>query len=230
MKIQEILDHYSELLTQLDTWYDRCQSVFPDQIQCQRGCCECCRSLFDITLVDAMLLKSGFDRLPDAVRDIIAARAQERLYGLRLVWPELEAPYFLNHRPEADWQQLMPEDDETPCVLLGDDGCCLLYHYRPMTCRLHGLPLVDPDGEIMHDEWCTLNFVEYDPLELTELREDFTRIFREEVALFRELEHAIFNKGFKELDTFIPLAVLVDYRGFDWQGWFDSVGGTILKK
>jgi hypothetical protein len=56
-----------------------------------------------------------------------------------------------------------------------------------------------------------MNFPDSDPMLIKELRGDFTRIFRKEVAIFRELEKVFINKGFKELDTFIPLALLVDY-------------------
>jgi Fe-S-cluster containining protein len=157
----------------------------------------------------------------------VAIKAKGRLKELRDIWPELSAPYLLNHRPEEEWEALMPDDDETPCVLLGDDGRCLVYAHRPMTCRLHGLPLVDPDGEVLHDEWCTMNFPEADPLQHEKLRADFTGMFKEEVALFRRLEAVLLNKGFRELDTFIPLALLVDYGKTDWNGWGERADANI---
>lgn len=225
MKFNVILQEYSNLLSQIDKWFGRCMASFPNDISCTKGCCECCRSLFDITLLDAVFLKSGFDKLPEEIRNRVTERSKGRLQELRLKWPELSLPFLLNHRPEEEWQQLMPDDDETPCVLLGEDGFCLVYDNRPMTCRLHGLPLIDPDGDILHDEWCTLNFPDSDPTLLKELRDDFTLFFKREVSLFRELESQLLNKKIKELDTFIPLALLVDYSGFDWEGWFDSEAG-----
>lgn len=223
MNFNDILERYRILLLEVDAWFNRCIAAFPGEIQCVQGCSDCCHSLFDITLVDAIVLKNGFDTLTKDVRRLVTVKAESRLEGLQRLWPELATPYLLNHRPEDEWKQLMPDDDEEPCVLLGDDGRCLVYNHRPMTCRLHGLPLIDPDGEIMHDEWCTMNFPDVDPLQIEELREDFTRIFREEVKIFRELERLLLHKGFKELDTFIPLALLVDYLKFDWEGWVKSV-------
>lgn len=217
--IETILSDYSLLLAQVDSWYSTCQAAFPEDIRCGQGCSDCCRGLFDITLLDAVFIKTGFDRLPEDARRRAALKAERRLAGLKGIWPELSPPYLLNHRPEEEWEELMPDDDETPCVLLGDDGRCLVYAHRPMTCRLHGLPLVDPDGEILHDEWCTMNFTDRSPMELDRLRADFTGIFRREVSLFREFEGVLLNKGIKELDTFIPLALLVDYGSFDWSGF-----------
>jgi Fe-S-cluster containining protein len=219
MNLDDILKRYSELLAGVDSWFARCQTAFPGEVRCGKGCSGCCRGLFDITLLDAWYLKVGFSRLPDEVRRVVRERAGHRLEGLKSIWPELSPPFMLNCRPEEDWELLMPDDDESPCVLLGDDGRCLVYEYRPMTCRLHGLPLIDLDGTVMHDEWCTENFTDRSPLEVTELRAGFTAMFREEVSLFRMLESLLLKQGIRELDTFIPLAVLMDFERFDWKEW-----------
>lgn len=219
MNLDDILKRYAELLAGVDRWYSRCKAAFPGEVRCGKGCCGCCRGLFDITLLDAWYLKIGFDRLPNEVRHTIRELAEHRLEGLKSIWPELSPPYMLNSRTEEDWDLLMPDDDESPCVLLGGDGRCLVYEHRPMTCRLHGLPLIDLDGTVMHDEWCTENFADRSPLEEVELRDGFTAMFRDEVYLFRALESLLLKQGIRELDTFIPLALLVDFEAIDWEEW-----------
>lgn len=214
-----IFEEYGRLLKSVDTWFSGCLDRFVSRMACRGGCSECCRGLFDITLLDAWYLRAGFDRLPDQVRRQVMEKAQERVSSLQVIWPEFAPPYLLNHRPESEWEELMPDEDETPCVLLDEAGRCLVYEYRPMTCRLHGLPLVDISGEVMHDEWCTKNFVAEDPLALPELRADFTAIFRDEVLQFRRFTWKILKKEFNELDTFIPAALLIDFSGFDWIRW-----------
>lgn len=209
--MNEILSAYKNLLSEVDVWFSRCIALFPDKIACSIGCSECCRSLFDITILDAALLQSAFDRLPEAVRKSVRSRAEERLQQIQAIWPEFDQPFTLNHRPESDWQELMPEDDETPCVLLDNSGNCLLYDCRPMTCRLHGLPLIDVSGEIMHDEWCSKNFPGSDPLLLEGLRSDFDRILRAEVALDRLFTKELLGRVVYECDTFIPTAILIDF-------------------
>jgi len=211
-----ILGEYRGLLSDVDQWFGRCSAQSGERIRCAAGCAECCRGLFDITLLDAALLKQGFDRLDGETRERVLVRCRERLAGLRRLWPQFDNPYILNDHPEEEWELLMPDDDETPCPLLGPDGRCLVYDYRPMTCRLHGLPLVDLTGEVHHDEWCTLNYVGSDPLADAGIREDFTRIFREEVRLFRHFSRKLLGREFRELDTFIPTAILIDFTRFDW--------------
>jgi Fe-S-cluster containining protein len=216
--MNDILNKYRDLLAEVDAWFVRCLEACPQEIACRPGCAECCRGLFDITLLDACLLKQGFDRLPPETQAAVRERALLRLRGMQHHWPEFAAPYVLNYRPEGEWEALMPEEDETPCVLL-EDGRCLLYAYRPMTCRLNGIPHIDASGEVLFDEWCTLNFPATDPLRQEALRGEFRRIFRDELRLFRLLTTTLFDHEINELDTFIPAALLVDFAAFDWRRW-----------
>lgn len=48
------------------------------------------------------------------------------------------------------------------------------------------------------------------------LRGEFTKIFREEVRLFRHFSERLLGQEFRELDTFIPTALLIDFTRFDW--------------
>lgn len=218
--LDTILDGYGRLLATVDDWFARSIALDGKNIACTRGCSQCCRGLFDVTLLDALYLRRGFELLEPRLRQSAMARAGERLDRLREIWPDLEPPYMLNIRPEEDWDALMPDDDDTPCPLLGDDGLCLVYRYRPMTCRLHGIPLIDETGEIMHDEWCTMNYTAEDPLSSTDLRWEFRKCFREELTIFRVLTDLLMGKTLNELDTLIPLALLVDLKSFDWKAWW----------
>jgi Fe-S-cluster containining protein len=214
-----VLKQYRELLARVDAWFSGCMEQYPDQISCKTGCSGCCRGTFDITLLDAYHLKLGFDRLADPVKAEVLRKCGERLNEMREQWPELDHPYILNYRSEEDWEQLMPEEDETPCVLLGTDGRCLVYDHRPMTCRLHGIPLIDTTGEVMYDDWCTMNFADEDPMQLPGLRGEFDEMLHREVALFRDFTSEMFQKRMSELDTFIPTALLTDFENFDWKQW-----------
>lgn len=217
--MNEILVSYGRLLQEVDEWFARTADQAGPAVSCRSGCSECCRGLFDITLLDAFYLKHGFDRLDTTCKKAALSRARGRLVSLRSLWPDFGEPYILNYRPEEEWEKLMPDDDETPCPLVGPDGRCLVYAYRPMTCRLHGMPLVDVSGEVMHDEWCTLNFPGEDPIERAGLRWEFTRVFRDELIIFRLFTERLLGSPINELDTFIPMALLIDFEGFDWQRW-----------
>ena len=215
--IAALLDDYRLLLTEIDRWFAGCLAAAPTgAIACRAGCSSCCRGLFDITLLDAFLLKSAFDRLPQARRAPILARAEARLAELQGRWPGFAAPFLLNGMPDDEWTE-MPEEDETPCPLLGADGRCLVYAARPMTCRLHGLPNIDLSGESFSDACCTLNYRGADPLADPVLRWPFRAAFEREIALFRAFARQLTGRDFVELDTFIPTALLIDFTAVDWK-------------
>jgi len=223
--MDDILTGYGLLLQEVDEWFGRVADLAGTAVSCRSGCSECCRGLFDITLLDAFYLKRGFEKLDTVCKKAVLSRAEGRLVSLRSLWPDFAEPYILNYRPDEEWEELMPDDDETPCPLVGPNGRCLVYAYRPMTCRLHGVPLVDVSGEIMHDEWCTLNFPGEDPRERVGLRWEFNRLFRDELILFRQFTERLHGYPVNELDTFIPTALLIDYISFDWRSW-----GAHMKK
>jgi Fe-S-cluster containining protein len=206
-----ILDTYRELLDGIDAWFGNCLAVAPPgSLACRQGCSACCRGLFDITLLDACLLQEGFAGLPATVREHVLARCRPRLAELQQCWPDLRPPYLLNALPDDDWTA-MPEEDETPCPLLGADGLCLIYPFRPMTCRLHGLPNLDLSGEDFSTDLCTLH--PGDPLTLPEgtLRWRFRETFTRENALLSALTRELTGMPTAQADTFIPLALLADY-------------------
>lgn len=216
--MNELLQRYRALLTTIDRWFAARQAELPSAIVCSDGCSGCCRGLFDISLLDARLLRAGFDQLPPAIRAEAETKAAARLAELQQRWPDFAPPYLLNHMDDSAWTE-MPEDDATPCPLLDAVGRCLVYDHRPMTCRLHGLPQIDRSGEIFLEEWCSRNFVGMNPLEMAELRHDFQELFTAEFTLLRAFARELCGRDSAELDTFIPLALLIDFDGFDWQEW-----------
>ncbi|MDY0301738.1 MAG: YkgJ family cysteine cluster protein [Trichlorobacter sp.] len=211
IQFQDLIDQYIGLLEEVDTWFQQAVLHFPDQISCNRGCTHCCCGLFDITLLDALLVQAGFCQLPQEQQAMILPLVEKPLATVRKTWPDFGSPWLLNVYPEEQYDEAMPDDDETPCLFLGDEGQCLIYKYRPMTCRLHGIPHIEKNGEPFFDEWCNLNFKNLDPLTRPELRFHFSEIFTQEQLLFRELTRRIFGSPLNELDTLIPTALLIDF-------------------
>lgn len=207
-----LLDRYGALLGEVDAWFRRCLEQHPDLIACRGGCSECCRGLFDITLLDALYLKRGFDELHEPLKTELARGASRRLKQLSELNPAFVEPWLLNGIPEDEWDALMPEEDETPCLLLSEAGRCMVYDYRPMTCRLNGIPLIDVSGEELFDEWCTLNFTGEEPRDLLDLRFGFTELFTRELLLFQELVHTMTGTVRNEVDLFIPAAVVMECK------------------
>lgn len=213
--IAPVLEKYRLLLAEADAWFSRCLQFPGNRLRCGEGCAGCCRSLFDITFLDAFLLRDAVDRLPSSARKEVLDKARKAAEGVKGRWPGFAPPYILNVLPEEEWSALR-EEDETPCPLLSPEGRCLLYEARPLTCRLHGVPHVDLSGEIFEEQGCTLNFPGDDPLSHPELRAPFRELFAREARLIREFSAALLGVPRGELDTLIPLALLLDFEKTHW--------------
>lgn len=210
LSVQEIIARYQALLSTVDAWFSRSQRTFPGEVHCARGCSACCRGLFDVTLLDGFLLQVGISCLSQDRQQAIEEKARQRLWQLQCLWPQLQPPYLLNCLPDAHWTE-MPEDDPTRCPLLGEDGSCLIYEHRPMICRTHGLPNIDISGESFSDLFCSLNFTDSNPLLLEDLRWSFRQVYSAEFDLLAQFNMKVLGSPLREADTFIPLALLIDF-------------------
>ncbi|APG23597.1 MAG: YkgJ family cysteine cluster protein [Syntrophotalea acetylenica] len=204
---------YRHLLETVDAWFAQCKMQVGDRIRCGEGCSACCRGLFDITLLDAYLLQQGYSRLPAGRRRQIAGRARRQLQALQQQWADFQPPYLLNNLPDHLWTD-MPEDDPTPCPFLDENGACLVYSWRPLICRQHGLPNIDLSGTVFSELYCSLNFVGENPFECPELRWDFRGHFVKEMALFGAFTTELFGTPVNEADTFIPAVLFIDFHSF----------------
>lgn len=200
---------YQRHLREYDRWFAACMTRFADRIVCAAGCAACCRALFDISLLDAALMQEGLRRLPAAAQAEVRGRAAAILARLQRRWPEFDQPFTLNHRPEDDWE--VPEEDDTPCPFLDAEQRCLVYAFRPATCRLHGLPNVDHCGEIFSAQGCTRNFPGAEALAIPELRGDFRAAFAEEGRLYRQFVAALYGSPDIQADTLIAAVPFIDF-------------------
>ena len=214
-RFQDLFDSYRLLLEELDVWFNGCVERYGGDIACCKGCSACCRGLFDISLLDAGLLQAGFLQLEPAVRERTLIKARSRVGELQTQWPEFQPPYILNCLPHEEWH-VMPVEDQTPCLLLSDAGQCLVYAYRPMICRLHGLPNIDSSGESFSDAFCSLNFTRRDPLFLSALRYPFRALFEREFTLLEQFAERLLGERRCAFDTFIPTALLIDFFDTRW--------------
>ena len=127
------MEELENLRTRADAAFAQVAQRHPQEVACHPGCDDCCHALFDLSLVEALALALGFLELPRE------ARRQARRRALKA------APIFDRAVEEAfalsgeDRTQALSRA-RVPCPLL-EQGRCLLYAQRPITCRLYGVPV-----------------------------------------------------------------------------------------
>lgn len=138
--LSAIFAKYEALVAEADALFERVRDMHSDCVTCSKGCSDCCHAMFDLSLVEAMYLNrhfiESFDFGPE--RSAILERAGDadrQAYKIkRRIYRESEEG--------RDSDELLAEAarERIRCPLLGDDDGCVLYAYRPITCRLYGIP------------------------------------------------------------------------------------------
>ncbi len=141
LDFKDVFAKYEALLAETDALFEKVKGVCPEQVACEKGCSDCCHALFDVSLVEGLYLNHHFNRLLDggAPRDRVlgeANRADRHHY-------KLKRKAFRATEKGVPTTEILADlaKERIRCPLLNDDDRCDLYAYRPVTCRLYGLPL-----------------------------------------------------------------------------------------
>lgn len=162
---------YLEFLERVDAWYRGVQQAHPDKVTCTKGCRDCCIGLFDISIADRDLLRDGLAQADPETRRDIQARAAKIMAELRERFPDLGDS--LDGLDAGEIDEICDAPGDVECPVLGRAGECRLYAYRPLTCRLSGVPVVDVTGSVIFGEGCskcTLSAAEAPRIDYADLR------------------------------------------------------------
>jgi Fe-S-cluster containining protein len=130
---------YEDLVNLVDQVFEQMAAKYPECVKCHEGCADCCHALFDLSLVEALYINHKFlERFKDAEREElleIANTADRQTYKLkRRAYKDLQA----GKSEDAIIEEMTAE--RVRCPLLDSNDRCILYEYRPITCRFYGIP------------------------------------------------------------------------------------------
>lgn len=152
--LDPIFAEYESLLRDCNALFAHIQKRYPECVKCKTGCSDCCHAVFDLSLVEALALNRHFERLPEAQRTPLMQAAEKVDRPLT----KLKRDYYKSVRDAGAQEKATQEEAEKaaesavanvldqaahariPCPLLLPDDTCALYAFRPVTCRLYGVP------------------------------------------------------------------------------------------
>lgn len=146
------MNTYPVLLGNLDQWFrEGLAAAGPDVVPCTTGCTACCQGPFDISPADAALVAKGVGLLPISARDELLAAARHQAERYAELMPEWRSPWNVGELGEEQFDVVSEALEALPCPALGPEGACRIYTHRPATCRLMGLSLVTPEGDLLEN-------------------------------------------------------------------------------
>lgn len=205
LDFSDFFERYEQLVAEIDHVFASVKGQHEDLTPCGKGCSDCCHALFDVTLIEALYLNHHFNRLYDgkARSDVMerADRADRQVHKLKRALYKASA----EGKPATEILEEVARA-RVRCALLGKDDLCDLYEYRPITCRLYGIPTAI-GGEV---HTCGLTKFEkgeaYPTVHLDKVHDRLT-------ALSKELVESLDTSYVNMWDMLVPpsMALLTDY-------------------
>lgn len=205
MDFAPYFEKYKALSAQADKLFAQVKDEFPECITCEIKCADCCHALFDLTLLEAIYINHQFNKkFTGEKREKLidkSNRADRKIYMIKKkAYKDKEAG-----KNEVDILMEIAAE-RVRCPLLNDDNKCDLYEYRPITCRLYGMPT--STGGISHT--CGKSaFVEGRPYPTANLDIIQKKLYE----ISAEFVSRIKTRHVKMADILVPLSmvILTDY-------------------
>ncbi len=135
MKLAQLFRNYELLVDKADAAFQRMEREQGSCIKCERHCSDCCHAIFGLFLIEAAYLKQQFDQLGKEEIKAALLRCNKAESDLRRLEKMLRA-----HEEDPDMQAYTMARERVRCPLLDENDDCILYPYRPITCRVYGIP------------------------------------------------------------------------------------------
>jgi Fe-S-cluster containining protein len=185
--------------------FERVQSDYPECVKCKIGCSDCCNALFDITLIEAIYINHHFKiQFDAAIRAPLiekANRIDRKIYKIKRKAYRAAAA---GTKEDAVLSAMAKE--RIRCPLLNNQEMCDLYDFRPITCRLYGIPTaINGRGHT-----CGLTgFKEGDAYPTVQMDTFYHKLYR--ISL--EMIKGIRSRHIKMADMIVPvsMALLSEY-------------------
>ena len=205
MDLTPFFKKYEAITEVCNRVFARVKSSHPEQVVCRLECADCCHAIFDLTLIEALYINHHFNRTftgPDKDQLLECAnRSDRQTYKLkRAAVKDLE-----NGKNEVEILARMALE-RVRCPLLADNNLCRMYDYRPITCRLYGIP-TSIAGKA---HTCGLSgFKEGQSYPTVKLEQIQKQLY----DLSQELVTAIKSRHIKMAEILVPIsmAILTDY-------------------
>jgi Fe-S-cluster containining protein len=197
---------YEALVDIAEKGFERIRSGYPDCVKCKIECSDCCHAVFDMPLIEALYIHHKFKETLDEKRQARliekANKADRELHMIKRSAYKAAA----GGRNESEILTDMAEK-RVRCPLLNSREKCELYSYRPITCRLYGVPTA------IKGVGRTCGLSDFKPGKAyPTIHIDI--FYRKLYELSKKMVHSIHSRHIKMADMLIPvsMALLTDFN------------------
>ncbi len=190
---------YEEVLAMADKVFESVKNENSECVKCKTKCSDCCNALFDLYLIEALYINDKFNKkFKGSEREQLIERsniADRTIYKLKR-----KAHKALESGKDENEILTKMAEERVRCPLLNDDDECDLYEYRPITCRLYGIPIAI--GGVGHT--CGLSaFTKGKQYPTVNLEKIHNKLYEISVELVKKIK----SRNIKLADVLVPLSM-----------------------
>lgn len=214
MDFSKYFKKYETLVKQVDDVFVKVESDYKNEVKCNNGCCDCCYAIFDLTFIEALYIKDQFDKnFKGKLKHEIITESNivdRKIYKLK---KDIAKNASSDNTDLEIIARLSRE--KVKCPLLDENNRCRIYDFRPIACRISGIPSSSNDfahicglsGFKKGEQYPTLN------MDIV-----YKQLYNISKALVKDIKSKHKNMG----DILVPLsmALITDYNE-DYLGLID---------
>jgi Fe-S-cluster containining protein len=140
LQFYEFFKKYEAVVVMAENAFEKVRASHSECIKCKIGCSDCCHALFDLTLVEALYINYKFKEIIEGKKKL---KLEEKANIADRSVFKLKKKAYKEFEGGKSEDAILKEMSEKRlrCPLLNEDKECDLYEFRPITCRLYGIPL-----------------------------------------------------------------------------------------
>ena len=197
---------YEALVSKTDVVFEQIKTKYPDEVKCKEGCSDCCHALFDLSLIEALYINYRFNEKFDGgeKNNLIkkANKADRQICKIKK-----DAYRSTQGGKEEDAVIEEVGQKRIRCPLLGEKNLCEMYAFRPIACRVYGIP------QAIGGKGLTCGLSGFKPGESYPTL-NLDKIHDQLMAISSDLVQAIQSKYIRMAEMLVPLsmALITDYN------------------
>ena len=138
-QFKPFFEQYDALSASVERAFESVKNQFPDCVKCKPLCADCCHAVFDLTLIEALYINERFgNKYNGEILNIM----MERCNKIDRTLYKLKKSAYKAVESGKEEKEILHEMAETRvrCPMLNDAEMCEIYDFRPLTCKLYGIP------------------------------------------------------------------------------------------
>ena len=138
-QFKPFFEQYEALSASVERAFESVKNQFPDCVKCKPLCSDCCHAVFDLTFIEALYINERFrNQYNGEALDTL----MERCNKIDRALYKLKKSAYKAVESGKEEKEILHEMAETRvrCPMLNDAEMCEIYDFRPLTCKLYGIP------------------------------------------------------------------------------------------